>query len=291
MKEYEEKMEKLYNFIRVNRKFPEFAKINSELYTKICRIIKCWGHYIQKIFYLFFKQNYDKNMKIFLIQKKNYKGSNANLVFEYFEKALEYQKENLAWFTKADLFNNYSEAIFYYFNSLERTISTNFEINEDNGLNNIKTRQNNNPEEKKKILNVMSHTQINETSPIINSNYLVEEWLFENCLEHKLEENKKILNSEEYFRVKNPEFNNYKEEMKNNVKFKEIEKRQKFEENEKKFKEIERRKIFKENKSKSDILKGIKKEEKIKELEKEKERKEIQEKERSIWVKPFRNLK
>ena len=106
---FAKKFEKLQNYVERNKNFPEFK----EDFTKISqdKILNA----VYRSFKFFPTTFYNRN-KGYINQKKKLCDENQfRELFDFLEKALEYQKNNLAWFTSAKWFNQNSEKIFAHF--------------------------------------------------------------------------------------------------------------------------------------------------------------------------------
>ena len=106
---FAKKFEKLQNYVERNKNFPEFK----EDFTKISqdKIL----HAVYRSFKFFPTTFYNRN-KGYINQKKKLCDENQfRELFDFLKKALEYQKNNLAWFTSAKWFDQNSEKIFAHF--------------------------------------------------------------------------------------------------------------------------------------------------------------------------------
>ena len=110
MCDYTGKFIKLQEYVEKNKKFPDFKedfeKIKNDsqlysLYKKISRLEKS-SHYRNKIVVEKFRKPEFQKSGIL----------NINILFEFLDAALKYQKENLCWFTMAEWFNRNSTLIF-----------------------------------------------------------------------------------------------------------------------------------------------------------------------------------
>ena len=101
MKEFQ----RVQTFVEANKKFPEFE----EDFSIIQKDEKLYEAY--KDIKFLHNSCYERNVAF--IEKKKKSTVNAfGKLFDFLEKALEYQKKNLAWFTFARWFNKNSAQIF-----------------------------------------------------------------------------------------------------------------------------------------------------------------------------------
>lgn len=106
---FAKKFEKLKNYVERNKKFPEFK----EDFTKIRQNNILYAVY--RSFRFFPASCYNRNKGYINQRKKLYDENQFRELFDFLKKALEYQKNNLAWFTSAKWFDQNSEKIFAYF--------------------------------------------------------------------------------------------------------------------------------------------------------------------------------
>jgi len=104
---YKEKFQQMLEYVEINKKFPEFK----EDFAKIKKD--------PEIFNIFRKlqrmeiSGYDRN-KAYITKKfpSSENPPNLQILLDFLSSALDYQRENLAWFTKSQWFNKNSSRIF-----------------------------------------------------------------------------------------------------------------------------------------------------------------------------------
>lgn len=116
--EIDEKFERLYDFVRRNKKFPLF---DSEY-----QFTSYWFEKNKKRWFFRFKKwmflNYEGNLKKWNRLKRAKKFEDKSEISEFLQKAMNYQRDNFIFPIRAKWFNENSEAIFIYLeqNSNER---------------------------------------------------------------------------------------------------------------------------------------------------------------------------
>ena len=102
---YYENFRNVKEYVEKNKKFPEFK----EDFSKIKKDEQLFEKYrlLKKNLE---KSSYHQNKDY--IKRKLLKNPNDQILIDFLDLALEYQRENLAWFSKAQWFNRYSSKIF-----------------------------------------------------------------------------------------------------------------------------------------------------------------------------------
>ena len=124
MNDHYEKFQKLQQYVEKNKRFPEFK----EDFTKIKKDELLYEKY--RTFYRLENFGYHRN-KSYLKQKTDEflisgnMPSNFQILLDFLECALEYQKENLAWYTRGTWFNQNSVKIFDKFGNRKNKINGN----------------------------------------------------------------------------------------------------------------------------------------------------------------------
>lgn len=106
---FAQQFERLQNYVERNRKFPEF----NEDFSKILQNKTLSAGY--KSFKYLKAACYHRNKGYINQRKKFYDKNQFQELFDFLKKALEYQKNNLAWFTSAKWFDQNSEKIYAHF--------------------------------------------------------------------------------------------------------------------------------------------------------------------------------
>ena len=117
MQKYIQKLQKLQEYVEKNKKFPKF-KGNL---GKIKRNALIYKQY-QLLELMDGSCYYQNNCRIIRLEKALMSGKipNPKNLFVFLNCALKYQKKNLAWFTKADWFNQNSAQIFEHLKSMPK---------------------------------------------------------------------------------------------------------------------------------------------------------------------------
>ena len=111
---FEKKFQNLIAFVEKNKKLPEYKEDFTEIRNDkflyfIYQKIKCLSCLC-----------YTRNKKYIAHRRKVLGTEEAEKLFQFLDKALEYQKNNLFWFSSVNWFNRNSAKIFEHFAKIEQ---------------------------------------------------------------------------------------------------------------------------------------------------------------------------